>query len=97
MLTKPTEGTFNKLTVRVNGGPDIDTMDSFPVPLSFDSFSIDNLTDEDLDAIIQIVVNRIRTAQPDYTVTVSRAWTGAHNEPFETVYTPPAPDPDPGE
>jgi hypothetical protein len=93
VLTKPTDGTFNRLTVKVNGGPDEDAMDSFPIPLTFDSFSVDNLTDDDLDAIIGIIVNRIRTVQPDYTVTVSRAWTGARSEPFQTVYTPPPADP----
>lgn len=89
MLTKPVDALFSRLTVKVNGGPNPDAMDSFPVSLAFDSFALDALDDSDIDAIVQVIVGRIRTDQPDYTVTVARSWTGAHNEPFETVYTPP--------
>ncbi|MFK0288247.1 hypothetical protein ACIQVL_48420 [Streptomyces sp. NPDC090499] len=91
MLTRPTEGTFNRLTVKVNAGtnPD-DSMDLFPVPLTFDSFSLDSLEDQDIDAIVQVIVNRINAVHPDYIVTVSKSWTGTNTEPLETVYTPPA-------
>jgi hypothetical protein len=90
MLTRPVEGTFNRLTVKVNAGTSAeDSMDLFPVPLTFDSFSLEALQDEDIDAIVQVIVNRINTEHPDYIVTVSRAWTGTNTEPLETVYTPP--------
>lgn len=90
MLTRPVEGTFNRLTVKVNAGtsPE-DSMDLFPIPLAFDSFSLEALQDSDVDAIVQVIVNRINTDHPDYIVTVSRAWTGTNTEPPETVYTPP--------
>lgn len=98
MISQPSEGTFNKLTVTINGGPNADAIDSFPVPLTFGQFALDNLTDQDIDDIVQVVVNRINTDHPDYTVYVDRAWSGgAHSEPRNTVYTPPAPAPDPGE
>lgn len=93
MLTKPAEGQFNKLTITVNGGPNEDTLDSFPVPLTFASFAIDNLTDQDIDAIVQVIVDRINADHPDYTVYVDREWTGGtHRDPRATVYTPPAPE-----
>lgn len=96
MLSQPSEGTFTKLTITVNGGPNADAIDSFPIPLAFGQFAIDNLTDQDIDAIVQVVVNRINADHPDYTVYVDRAWSGgAHSEPRDTVYTPPAPDPEP--
>jgi hypothetical protein len=97
MLNKPDEGIFNKLTVKVNAGPTEDTLDSFPIPFTFDAFAIDNLTDDDVDAIVQVVVNRIVTEHPDYTVYVDRSWTGgAHTDPRDTLYTPPA-EPTPSE
>lgn len=96
MLTAPTEGTFNKLTVSVNGGPNLDAMDSFPVPFTFGQFAIDNLTDQDIDDIVQVVVRRINAEHPDYTVYVDRVWSGgSHTESRSTVYTPPAPEPQP--
>ncbi|MCI3279209.1 hypothetical protein [Streptomyces cylindrosporus] len=92
MLTKPDEGTFNKLTVKVNGGPNEDAMDSFPVPFVFDAFAIDNLTDQDVDEIVQVVVDRIIAEHPDYVVYVDKSWSGGtHSDPRNTVYTPPAP------
>lgn len=93
MLTKPTEGLFNRLTLKINAGSSIDTMDSYPVSFTFDSFALESLEDQDIDDIAQIIVNRITTDHPDYTVTVAKSWTGAHSEPLNTVYTPPAPDP----
>lgn len=92
MLTRPVEGTFNRLTVKVNAGTSPDSMDLFPVPLAFDSFSLEALQDEDIDAIVQVIVARINADHPDYIVTVSRAWTGTNTEPLETVYTPPPVD-----
>lgn len=97
MLTRPTEGTFNRLTVKVNAGTSPDSMDLFPVPLAFDSFSLEVLQDEDIDAIVQVIVDRINADHPDYIVTVSRAWTGTNTEPLETVYTPPPADQPTGE
>lgn len=88
MITKPTEGTFNRLTVRVNGGPNEDAMDSFPVPFTFDGFALEGLTDQDIDDIVQVVVDRIIADHPDYTVHVTRSWSGSHNEPQQTVYAP---------
>jgi hypothetical protein len=90
MLTRPTEGSFNRLTVKVNAGTSADSMDQFPVPLAFDSFSLDALTDQDIDDIVQVIVNRINADHPDYIVTVSKSWAGTNTEPPETVYTPPA-------
>lgn len=96
MLTKPDEGQFNKLTITVNGGPNEDALDSFPVPLTFAGFAIDNLTDQDIDAIVQVIVDRINADHPDYTVYVDREWSGGtHRDPRDTVYTPPAPNPGP--
>ena len=92
MLTRPTEGTFNRLTVKVNAGTAPDAMDLFPVPLTFDAFSLDMLQDSDIDDIVQVIVDRINADHPDYIVTVSRAWTGTNTEPPETVYTPPPAD-----
>lgn len=89
MLTRPTEGTFNRLTVKVNAGTAPDAMDLFPVPLAFDSFSLDMLQDSDIDAIVQVIVDRINADHPDYIVTVSRSWAGTNTQPPETVYTPP--------
>jgi hypothetical protein len=91
VLTKPAEGTFNKLTVSVNAGPTEDTLDSFPVSFSFDGFAIDNLTDQDVDGLVQVVVNRIVADHPDYTVYVDREWTGGtHGDGRDILYTPPA-------
>jgi hypothetical protein len=97
VLTKPTEGTFNKLTVAINGGPNADAIDSFPVSFTFSDFAIDNLTDQDINAIVQIVVNRIISDHPNYMVYVNRAWTGFTSDPQDTVYTPPDFEPIPGE
>jgi hypothetical protein len=94
VLAKPTEGTFNRLTIKVNGGPNQDTMDSFSVPLTFDSFTIDNLTDQDLADIIQVLINRVVADHPDYTVFVTHSWTGAYSALPDTVYTP-TPEPEP--
>lgn len=96
MLTKPDEGTFSRLTVKVNGGPNEDAMDSFPIAFAFDVFAIDNLTDQDINEIVQVIVNRVNADHPDYTVYVDRSWTGgSHNDPRDTVYTPPGPEPSP--
>lgn len=97
MLTKPTEGTFNKLTVSINGGPNADAIDSFPVAFTLQAFAIDNLTDQDLHDMVQVVVNRIIADHPDYMVYINRAWTGIANDAQETVYTPPNFEPLPGE
>lgn len=91
MLTKPTEALFNRLTVQVNAGPGEDSMDSFPVSFSFDPFAIEALADQDIEEITQVIVNRIKTDHPQYTVSVARTWTGAHSEPLETAYVPPQP------
>lgn len=96
MLTKPDEGQFNRLTLTVNGGPNLDAMDSFPVPLAFSAFAIDNLTDQDVHDIVQVIVNRINADHPDYTVYVDREWGGGiHRDERSTLYTPPAPEPEP--
>ncbi|MEU7338719.1 hypothetical protein [Streptomyces sp. NPDC007074] len=97
MLTRPDDGTYSRLTVRVNGGPNQDAMDSYPVPFTFDPFAMDNLTDDDLDQIVKVVVDRVIADHPDYIVYVERAWSGGtRNEPRNTVYTPaPAPDGEP--
>ena len=96
MLTRPTEQTFTRLTVKVNAGTSPDSMDMFPVPITFDTFTLDAIDDSDIDAIVQVIVNRINAAHPDYIVTVSKSWTGANTEPLQTVYTPPA-APEPSE
>ncbi|MCL8016962.1 hypothetical protein [Streptomyces sp. AS02] len=94
MITKPTEGTFTRLVVRVNGGPNEDAMDSFPVPFTFEGFALEGLTDQDIDDMIQVVVNRIIEDHPDYTVYVTRTWSGSRTEPQQTVYAP-EPEPQP--
>jgi hypothetical protein len=91
VLTKPADALFNKLTVSINGGPNDDANDLFPVPLTFAGFAIDNLTDQDIDDIVQIVVNRINTDHPDYIVYVDRAWSGTRGEARDIVYVPPQP------
>ncbi len=96
MLTKPGTAQFTRLTITVNGGPNLDAMDSFPVPLAFSAFAIDNLTDGDIDQIVQIVVDRIKASHPDYTGYADREWSGGiYRESRDTLYTPPQPEPEP--
>ncbi|MFF7527375.1 hypothetical protein, partial [Streptomyces pseudovenezuelae] len=91
MLTKPTEGMFNRLTLKINASSGEDSSDLFPVSLSFDPFAVDNLNDEDIDAIAAVVAARITADHPEYTVFQTRSWTGVHNDPQQNLYTPPAP------
>jgi len=91
MLTKPTDGTFNRLTLRINASSGEDSSDLFPVSLAFDPFAVDNLNDEDIDQIAAIVAARVTATHPEYTVFQTRSWTGVHNDPQRNLYTPPAP------
>ncbi|MFJ7023249.1 hypothetical protein ACIQUW_33300 [Streptomyces sp. NPDC101117] len=96
MVTKPDHAQFTRLTITVNGGPNLDAMDSFPVPLAFTAFAIDNLTDDDINRIVQIVVDRIKASHPDYVVYADREWSGGiYRQGRDTLYTPPTPEPEP--
>ncbi|MEU1159247.1 hypothetical protein ABZ369_40610, partial [Streptomyces sp. NPDC005918] len=64
MITAPTTGTFRTLTVDVVAGPpeEVDILHA-TVPFTGDMLSL--LTDQDVDDIAQLIVDRMVAAHPE--------------------------------
>jgi hypothetical protein len=82
------------MTVNINGGPNDDAADSFPITFDFPDFAIGALTDQDIDDLVQVIVKRIIADHPDYTVKMYRGWQGEIFDGSAVLYTPPAPEPE---
>lgn len=89
MITAPTTGTFRGLTVDVVAGPpeEVDVLHA-TLPFSGDMMTL--LTDQNLDDIVQIVVDRMVAAHPEYAVHVYRVWRGDNSSGPDVVYESPA-------
>jgi hypothetical protein len=93
VLTPPTAANFNRVTVNINGGPNDDATDFFPIQFAFDEFGIGNLTDQDIDDLVQVIVRRVIADHPNYTLRMYRSWQGGINDGSRVLYAPPAPEP----
>ncbi len=89
MITAPTSGTFRTLTVDIVAGPPGE-VDFLHATLPFTGDSPSWLTDQDVDDMIQIVVDRLAAAQPTYEVHVYRSWEGDNNSGPVVAYEPPS-------
>jgi hypothetical protein len=88
-VTAPTTATFNNLKILVYGGPPPDGFDSANFEIVLNAQQLDLLDDSDIDAMVAILVNRISTDHPTYTVYSHREWTGSYNTAPTTEYEAP--------
>lgn len=89
MITAPGTGTFRALYVDVVAGPPQE-VDNVHIAVPFTGDMVTLLTDQDVDDITQIIVDRMVDQHPEYAVHVYRRWVGDNNAGPDVVYEPPS-------